>query len=138
MKPPRQPSPVRFLPPDQGHALAAEPCPALESPRHELLQRLAESHASYMARVNRQGHQGFQRRWEEIHRTLGLSAAAEICAESWERQRDLPEADLLVEAVKCWRQSTGHWRVASVRHKWVGVAVGRGRRVAYVVVLVAD
>lgn len=137
MRATRQPAAIRFLPPDHSRLLSSQPCPALDSVRHELLQRLAEQHAAYMARVNRQGHQGFQGRWDIVHAELGFSAT-EICAESWPEQRDLPEADLLVEAVKCWRQSPGHWRVAGTRHKFSGVAIGRGRRVAYIVCLVAD
>jgi hypothetical protein len=116
-----------------------QPCPAMESPHHEALDKLAQQHAEYMARVQVQGHQGFPRRAAEAQRATGLCAVAEVAAETWEWQRDATPAEQWAEYVQCWRQSPGHWSVARVRHKLVGTGSARGQNgVWYGVILAAD
>jgi hypothetical protein len=46
------------------------------------------------------------------------SASSEIVAESWPWNRCVVAAAL--DVVDSWRQSSGHWRQASRRHKWYG------------------
>ncbi len=122
----------------RGAEPAKAPCPALESPRHEALDRLAQQHANYMARVQVQGHQGFDGRFHAARRATGCSSVAEICAESWRRQKDDTPGQLWAEFVRCWRQSPGHWAVARKRHKFIGVGMAQGRNgVFYGCVIVA-
>ncbi len=102
-------------------------CPALESPRHEALDRLAQQHADYMARVEVQGHQRWNMRSQAALHTTGCESVAEICTESWERQRDDPPEKLWAEFVRCWRQSPEHWWTASRRHKYIGAAMAQGK-----------
>lgn len=109
-----------------------------ESERHELLQTLADEHATYMARTCRQGHQRFDSRFQRIRRELNMSAA-EICAESWRRQADLPLEQVGHEMFKCWRQSPGHWRTASRKHRFWGGSMAKGRNgIWYSCIIVAD
>ena len=109
-----------------------------ESEPHDLLQSLARGHAQYQASRQRQGHQRFQERFDAIYKALGLSAA-EIAAESWERQRDDPLLAIGVEMFRCWEQSSGHWRVASTKHKYFGADMAQGNNgVWYACILVAD
>ena len=114
-------------------------CPAMESPRSKIMDRLAQQHVDSMARVQYQSHQGFGRRASEIRDALGVREVAEICAESWERQRDDTPEQLWVEFVKCWKQSPGHWKTASVKHKWIGAAMARGKNgIWYGCIVAAD
>jgi hypothetical protein len=112
-------------------ASAGEPskaaCPALESPRHAYLDKLAQGHAEYMARVQVQGHQGFDGRFHAARRGTGCRAVAEICAECWPWQSEATPAEQWAEYVKSWRQSPGHWSVARVKHRYVGIGSAKGR-----------
>jgi len=109
-----------------------------ESERSELLDKLAQGHSEYQARVDVQGHQGFDRRYAKIRDTLHMGAA-EICAESWDWQRNCTPLELGQEMFKCWRQSPGHWSVASRKHRFAGYGMAVGRRgVWYATILVAD
>ena len=104
-----------------------QPCQALESPRNPVLEAAAKAHAEYMARVCVQGHQGFESRFSRLSAMWQGSRIAEICFEAWPWQADSTEAELWIEAAKCWRQSPGHWSVASRRHKMVGIGLAKGR-----------
>jgi len=95
-------------------------------------------HADYMARVCRQGHQNFQHRFDQVQRELGMTAT-EICAESWPWQAQDTPQDLAREMYKCWRQSRGHWAVASRKHTYAGGYLSQGRNgVWYACLLVSD
>ena len=120
-------------------ARGAEPALAFASPQHPILNRLAQRHASYMARVQVQGHQGFSVRAAAARNATGLSDVAEICAESWKWQHAADWNQQWAEYEKCWRQSPGHWNVARRRHRLIGVGSARGRNnVWYGVLLAAD
>lgn len=109
-----------------------------ESDPIPLLQELATGQARYQAGVRRQGHQDFDRRYARVRSELGLSAA-EICAESWSWQTDLSPRRLGDEMFKCWRQSPGHWAVASRVHKGYGADMAKGSNgVWYATILVGD
>jgi hypothetical protein len=103
------------------------PCPALESPRDPTLDAEAKAHAAYMARMCVQGHQGFESRFNRLSAKWPGSRIAEICFEAWPWQVGCTEAELWIEAAKCWRQSPGHWSVACRRHKLVGIGLAKGR-----------
>ncbi len=114
-------------------------CPALRSPRHVTLNKLAQEHANTMARVQRQSHDGFNRRFERARRELNIAEASEICAESWDHQEFASRRELWKEAVKCWQTSPGHWRTASVRHYKIGVGLAKSSRgVWYMCLLAVD
>lgn len=103
-----------------------------------LLASLAQDHANYMARVDRQGHQHFQSRYQRVREELGLSAV-EICAESWPDQRDSSMWEIGQEMFECWQQSSGHWAVASRVHKRFGDGLAQGASgVWYACLLAAD
>lgn len=109
-----------------------------ESEPHDLLMRLAREHSQYQAERQTQGHQGFQQRFETIYRELGLYAA-EICAETWDRQEFDKPLEIGTEMFRCWKGSPGHWRVASERHRWFGASVARGMNgIWYATIIVAD
>lgn len=97
-----------------------------ESAPHALLMELAIAHAAHQADRRTQGHQQFQARWEKIN-AAGLGSAAEICAESWPWQDGQTPEQLGEEMFRCWRQSRGHWSVASTKHRYFGAGMARGK-----------
>lgn len=89
------------------------------------LQREAESHSGYQARILRQGHHQWETRFHRLNAVLprGLMAR-EVCAESWPGQ-NLVEA--AIECVRCWRLSSGHWNAVRARQAVFGYDMKRGR-----------
>jgi hypothetical protein len=84
----------------------------LSGTQDETLQAMAERHADYQARVGRQGHQNWNRRFQELVRALpGYTNIQEIAAESWPDKSGEDEAAW--EMFNSWRQSPGHWSVAN-------------------------
>ncbi len=84
----------------------------------------AEKHSRYQARIRRQGHHHWDRRFRRINTRLprGL-VACEVCAESWPGE-NLVEA--AVECVRCWRLSEGHWSAVRAFHRVYGYDIKRG------------
>ena len=78
----------------------------------------ARQHSAHQARIRRQGHHNWDRRFRRIGARLpgGLSAC-EVCAESWPGERLVEAA---IECVRCWRLSSGHWRSVRSRHPVYG------------------
>jgi hypothetical protein len=89
---------------------------------------MASRHANYQALHNQQGHQLFELRVNELYSTLGQYKYAEIAAESWLWQVDATMLELGTEMFKCWRQSPGHWGVASKKHKYFGADMAKGSK----------
>lgn len=89
------------------------------------LQQEAERHSDYQARIQRQGHHFWERRFHRLNAILprGL-VAREVCAESWPGQGLLEAA---IECVRCWRLSSGHWNAVRARHAVFGYDMKRGR-----------
>ncbi len=89
------------------------------------LQREAERHSAYQARILRQGHHQWETRFHRLNALLprGLMAR-EVCAESWPGQ-NLVEA--AIECVRCWRLSSGHWSAVRARQAAFGYDMKRGR-----------
>lgn len=89
------------------------------------LQREAESHSGYQARILRQGHHQWETRFHRLNAVLprGL-VAREVCAESWPGQNLLEAA---IECVRCWRLSSGHWSAVRARQSAFGYDMKRGR-----------
>lgn len=86
--------------------------------QHPDLQAAAEAHAAYQARVGRQGHQGFDRRYQQL-RHVGRNVR-EVANESWPGQN---EADAAEEMYNSWRQSSGHWRAVNGRCRYWGMGM---------------
>jgi hypothetical protein len=90
-----------------------------------LLAKEAEKHSLHQARIQRQGHHNWNRRFHQINKALpaGLTAV-EVCAESWPGE-SLAEA--AAECVNSWRQSPGHWKAVSGECVVYGYDMKRGR-----------
>lgn len=109
------------------------------SPQHAVLMTAAQRHADYMAAARQQGHQNFIVRYQQLARQMQTGAIVEICAETWPWQTRLSREELWQAIMKDWRQSPGHWRVASRPHRWAGAGFSLGTNgVWYVCVIVAD
>jgi|GEM_PF-2298067 len=109
-----------------------------EGRQQALLDQLAGEHAAYQARMRRQGHQQFQARYDRVRKTLGLGAV-EICAESWRHDAGKPVEVIARSQYEAWRQSPGHWSVASTSHAAWGAGMARGSNgIWYATILVAD
>lgn len=104
----------------------------LSVPRDDLIAA-AQAHADYMASVCKQGHQY----WEVRSARLPYPRLQEICAESWEWQAKSTETELWYEAFKCWKQSPGHWSVASKEHKYFGYGLAKGRNDIWYMCIIA-
>jgi len=110
-----------------------------ESALNSILMEMATRHALYQADKNTQGHQLFDQRVKELFKTLGQYAYAEICAESWKWQENESMMVLGQEMYKCWRQSTGHWSVASEKHVYFGADMAKSKKgIWYACIIVAD
>ncbi|HMP05817.1 MAG TPA: hypothetical protein PJ982_05665 [Lacipirellulaceae bacterium] len=83
----------------------------------------ATQQASYQANVGQQGHQNFETRFHSLSAAAG-SGVSEVCAESWPGQNLI---DSCLDCVASWRQSSGHWRGVSGRHRAFGYDIRRGR-----------
>ena len=97
------------------------------STQGELSADLAEEatlHSKHQARIRRQGHHNWDRRFRRINTKLpnGL-LASEVCAESWPGENLVEAAK---ECVRCWRLSSGHWKAVRARHRLYGYDMRRG------------
>ena len=124
----------------RGAEVTKAPCPALESPRHEALDKLAQHHANRMARTRHQSHDYFQReRYFAARRATGCYSVVEIVAETWADKHYETQEQVWIELVRSWRTSRGHWGVANRKHKFVGAAMAQGSNgVFYGVVICCD
>jgi hypothetical protein len=90
-----------------------------------MLAKEAESHSLHQARIQRQGHHNWNRRFHRINSALPAGfTAIEVCAESWPGQ-SLDEA--ATECVNSWRQSPGHWKAVSEGYPLYGYDMKLGR-----------
>ncbi|MFA5056499.1 MAG: thioredoxin family protein [Opitutaceae bacterium] len=111
----------------------------LKSKVNASLCSFAQSHANYQAEADKQGHQNFDQRRQQMLNSIGPGDYREICAESWPRQAEDPPAELWAEMFDCWRQSPGHWSVASRKHSEYGSGMARSRRgVWYACIITRD
>jgi len=92
---------------------------------HPLLQKAAEEHAAYQARVGVQGHQGWNQRVQYLMRALpDCHEFREVANESWPGQDVTAAAS---EMYHSWRQSPGHWSAVNGRCGYYGYAMVLGR-----------
>ena len=93
--------------------------------QHPVLQRAAEEHAAFQARVGVQGHQGWESRVSLLRRQLpNCCEFREVANESWPGQ-DVNAA--AKEMYHSWRQSAGHWSAVNGRCSYYGYAMVRGQ-----------
>jgi len=91
---------------------------------HPVLQREAENHAAYQARVQVQGHQGWDQRYARIARQMPDSDTfKEVANESWPGQ-DVNAAAR--EMYRSWKLSSGHWAAVNGPCTYYGYAMVRG------------
>ena len=100
---------------------------AFSSPQHPILNALVQQHANKMATICYQSHNGWEYRYRAALKVISTArTASEICAESWPWQRNANWTEQWAEYEYCWKQSPGHWSVAKLRHKFIGVSSARG------------
>ena len=119
----------------------ATPCGA--SPIDGFLQQLATEHAAYQARRNRQGHQLFGTRFQQILKhfkdTGQYADVHEICAESWPWLKDSGLNAVAEDMVKSWRQSKGHWSVAKRTWSHIGLDMAKASKgIWYACIIAVD
>jgi len=84
----------------------------------------ARKHSLYQARIRRQGHHHWEKRFHRINARLPAGLiACEVCAESWPGE-NLVEA--AIDCVQSWRHSSGHWEAVSSYHPLYGYDMRRG------------
>jgi hypothetical protein len=90
---------------------------------HPVLLDECRQHSSHQARIRRQGHHHWERRFHRIWGQLGGQHPVEVCAESW------PGKGLLAACIDCvhsWRQSSGHWNAVRSGHPAYGYDIRMG------------
>lgn len=91
------------------------------------------------AELGRGGHHDWDRRFKSLVKTKLGYVYAEINAESWKWQERNNPVELWTEAFKCWKQSPGHWGVASERHKLFGAGLEKSKKgIWYMTIVIAD
>jgi uncharacterized protein YkwD len=107
---------------------------------YPLMMDLATSHSINMAKQRKQSHDGFIQRYAIMKGEIkDCNDFAEICAESWDRQANDTMLELGEEMFRCWKQSEGHWKVASMKHKYFGCNMKKGKNgIYYCCIIVGD
>lgn len=113
-----------------------------QSTRHPYLDSLAQKHSEYQARVRVQGHQNWNTRFNQCLQKFGQSSRpVEICAESWPWDWNLPPEKVGRTMYNAWRQSAGHWKIASRKHKYAGYGMAQekgGKRRWFATIITVD
>jgi hypothetical protein len=110
-----------------------------ESEQSAVLMEMATRHSQYQADHRQQGHQLWDKRVKELFKTLGQYTYSEIAAESWPEQAEASMLELGTEMYNCWRKSSGHWSVASKKHKYMGGDMKMGKdNIWYATIIVGD
>ena len=98
------------------------PASSQGTPDPTLLDATA-SHSADQARMRRQGHHNWERRFPRLWRLVGGKTPTEVCAESWPGERLVPGC---LSCVYSWRQSSGHWQAVRSWQPAFGYDVRRG------------
>lgn len=89
-----------------------------------MLMDEAKSHSRHQARIHRQGHHQWERRFPRLSRLLPFGLhAQEIVAESWPHESLV---DAAVDCVDSWRHSSAHWSAVRSRQPRFGYDMQRG------------
>jgi hypothetical protein len=93
--------------------------------QHSTLQKAAEDHAAYQARIQLQGHHGWESRVADLYRLMpNCNEFAEVVNESWPGQDTESAAH---EMYRSWRLSPGHWSAVNGKCDYWGYAMVRGK-----------
>ncbi len=91
---------------------------------HPVLQREAEAHAAYQARIHQQGHQWWDQRYARLRSQIPeCHEFSEVANESWLGQDQTAAAH---EMYRSWKLSSGHWSAVNGRCRYYGYAMVRG------------
>lgn len=91
---------------------------------HPDVQKMAERHATHQARVQVQGHQGWEQRVVELQRLVPeVREWKEVANESW-RGQDMNAA--AHEMYRSWRLSSGHWSAVNGHCNYYGYSMRLG------------
>jgi hypothetical protein len=99
-----------------------------ESIWSDLLAESAQANSKRCAYLGRGGHHNWDDRFQELIKTGLANTFSEINAESWKRQEGNNPTELFEEAFRCWRQSGGHWQVASRQYILFGAGLAKSSR----------
>jgi uncharacterized protein YkwD len=89
----------------------------------DVLQRIAEEHATWQADHHVVSHTGSHARWQDIQRQLPQSTSfSEVVANSLPGQSETEAAQLVF---KSWRKSPLHWQAVNGRCANYGYAMAR-------------
>jgi fermentation-respiration switch protein FrsA (DUF1100 family) len=121
--------------------VAANNFPGVKVHQSEWSDELAKSAAlnSHLCCTkHRGGHHNWDRRFQALVATGLAKTFGEINSESWKRQEDNNPVELWTEAFRAWKQSKGHWGVASKRHALFGAALEKSSQgLWYMTIVVA-
>lgn len=88
------------------------------------LAEAATQHSGYQARIQVQGHQGWESRFHQVRSAANANDAKEVVAESWPNENLI---DSCIDCVDSWRHSPGHWNAVRGRHRLFGYDIRSGR-----------
>lgn len=95
------------------------------SKRHGVLQAMAVRHAKYQAKIEVQGHHGWDARVKTLYRDIPeCGTFSEIVNESWPDQSAKEAAK---EMYNSWEKSPGHWGACDSKHAFWGYAMALGK-----------
>lgn len=110
-----------------------------ESKTHPELMKMAQEHAQYQADRGVPGHQNWGQRFRVLRQRVPGHRFAEICAESWPWEKNDSMKLVGKSMFESWRQSPGHWRVASRKHDIYGAGMALGENgIWYSCIIVGD
>jgi hypothetical protein len=79
---------------------------------HKVIQRFAQRHAEYMARLLTSGHQHWAKRREQLIKAASDAIEfVEVCVAS--RDWNTKPRPAAIDIFDSWRQSPGHWSVVN-------------------------
>lgn len=114
-----------------------------EGIRDDLLVRLAEDCSRMLAlggprKYRIDGHPQWNERYVKIRNELGLKAV-EVTAQADASLANAPEEAVVRNLYDAWKQSSGHWRAVSRKHKLYGDGVAQSNGgIWYGTIIVAD
>jgi len=104
----------------------------------KVLAESAERNSRMCATKFRGGHHLWDKRFQELVETGLAKSFGEINSESWKRQEHETPVELWTEAFRAWRQSKGHWGVASKCWPLFGAAIRKSTQgLWYMTIVVA-
>lgn len=97
----------------------------------------AQANSEQCCFLQRGGHHNWGDRFQALVGSGLAKSFGEINAESWKRQENCTPVELWLEAFRCWKQSKGHWSMASKRYHWFGSGIAKSSRGIYYMTIIA-